>query len=258
MPMKKEKIQRIHWIYSIVSGVVCVIAGICLIAGCLTIYYSGLEQPYSRETVATTFQQIAIPVYLCATLVLGGFLLELLLPPAPNKLKAQKDLPHILSRLKAKADMAECKDPLHEQISKIEAKRKLHKVCLASVISICTVVFLIYSLNISNFHQTQINDSMIRAMWVLLPCFTVSFGYGIFVSFYDASCIRKEIALFKQIPAAKGTPSTDTNTNSHIKYLQIGITAVSVILIVYGLFTGGTLDVLTKAVNICTECIGLG
>ena len=29
-------------------------------------------------------------------------------------------------------------------------------------------------------------------------------------------------------------------------------------LALFGFFSGGTADVLTKAVNICTECIGLG
>jgi len=34
--------------------------------------------------------------------------------------------------------------------------------------------------------------------------------------------------------------------------------AAGIVLALCGLFTGGTADVLAKAVNICTECIGLG
>lgn len=256
--MKKEKIQRFHWIYSIVSGIICVVAGICLIAGCLMVYYSGSEQPYSRESVAAAFEQIKIPVYLCAAAVAGGFLLELLFPSSPNKSKPQKDLPHILSRLKAKADLSGCKGLIQGQIAKLESRRKLHKLCLACVIAVCTAAFLIYALNINHFHPTRINDSMILAMRVLLPCLALSFGYGIFVSFYEAACIQKEIALYRQIPAAKGSGDTAGDTTHSGKYLRLAISAVAVSLIVYGLFTGGTLDVLTKAVNICTECIGLG
>ncbi|MBR2311262.1 MAG: thioredoxin [Oscillospiraceae bacterium] len=33
---------------------------------------------------------------------------------------------------------------------------------------------------------------------------------------------------------------------------------VAVVCILVGYFSGGTEDVLTKAVNICTECVGLG
>ncbi len=34
--------------------------------------------------------------------------------------------------------------------------------------------------------------------------------------------------------------------------------ALALALLLFGFFTGGTVDVLTKAVNICTECVGLG
>ena len=34
--------------------------------------------------------------------------------------------------------------------------------------------------------------------------------------------------------------------------------AFGIAIMVYGFLSGGTVDVLTKAVNICTECVGLG
>ncbi|MBO5868321.1 MAG: thioredoxin [Oscillospiraceae bacterium] len=40
--------------------------------------------------------------------------------------------------------------------------------------------------------------------------------------------------------------------------MRWALLGVAVFLFVFGLFTGGTQDVLTKAVNICTECVGLG
>ncbi len=36
------------------------------------------------------------------------------------------------------------------------------------------------------------------------------------------------------------------------------LVCLAAVLILFGFFTGGTADVLTKAVNICTECVGLG
>lgn len=40
--------------------------------------------------------------------------------------------------------------------------------------------------------------------------------------------------------------------------LQYSVLCVALVCLVYGFFAGGTADVLTKAVNICTECVGLG
>ena len=39
---------------------------------------------------------------------------------------------------------------------------------------------------------------------------------------------------------------------------QLSIITISVCLILVGIFNGGASDTLQKAINICTECIGLG
>ena len=42
------------------------------------------------------------------------------------------------------------------------------------------------------------------------------------------------------------------------KALRWGLLAFAIILLIWGFITGGAEDVLTKAANICSECIGLG
>jgi uncharacterized membrane protein len=78
--MTKETKMRILRIYNILLGVVIVIAALCLMAGCLSIYSSG-DQPYSPEIVASTFSKIAIPVFLCIGMIFLGFVLNFLLTP---------------------------------------------------------------------------------------------------------------------------------------------------------------------------------
>ena len=157
--MNKEKLLRFHHIYRIVLSISILLAGICFIAGCLSIYLSG-EQPYSRETVADTFSYIAVTVYICLILVVVGFILELLLPCENKKTFSHK-------------------------------KRKAHSASSSRITHVS-----------KNASPTE-------------P--------------HDMSGTKRLILLFA----------------------GVGI-------LVYGFFTGGTLDVLTKAINICTECIGLG
>ncbi len=40
--------------------------------------------------------------------------------------------------------------------------------------------------------------------------------------------------------------------------LRWGILTVAVVFVILGCLWGGARDVLTKAINICSECIGLG
>ena len=49
----------------------------------------------------------------------------------------------------------------------------------------------------------------------------------------------------------------EKNKNKAINIARVSILALSVLLIVVGIFNGGAEDVLQKAINICTECIGL-
>ena len=60
----------------------------------------------------------------------------------------------------------------------------------------------------------------------------------------------------KPLPAPKKIVSPE-NTRLTLG-IRIGIAVVAVALIIAGIANGGMADVLAKAINICTECIGLG
>ena len=49
-----------------------------------------------------------------------------------------------------------------------------------------------------------------------------------------------------------------TSARKAVPILRLALLAVCIGFLLYGFFSGGTQDVLTKAVNICTECVGLG
>ena len=147
--MTKENMARLHRTYNVLFSIVLVIAGICLIAGVLCIYLSG-DQPFSRESVAATFSQIAFPVYLCIAMAIINIIWEII-SPTDEKKPAPK------------------KKPLHNEVT------------------------------------------------------------------------AEELAAEKKYYAWRNI-----------------IIVASIIFIAAGLINGGTIAVLAKAINICTECIGLG
>ena len=71
----------------------------------------------------------------------------------------------------------------------------------------------------------------------------------------DASCAREAEAL-KGLPAV--TPAPEKEKAFPVGGLRIALYAAAVVFIVLGVMNGGLYDVLVKAINICTECIGLG
>ena len=68
--------------------------------------------------------------------------------------------------------------------------------------------------------------------------------------------MEREINLLKGISGTKA-PET-VGKPSRVGYVRIALYAVAMVLIVLGIHNGGMRDVLIKAINICTECIGLG
>lgn len=258
--MTKHTIKRVWTVYGILVSIMILIAGFCLMAACVEIYRSG-DRPFSPQAVAESFSGIALPIYLCLALIAAGFILHFVLPMETKKPAVQKQHSLILRKLHEKHDLSTCAQAA--AISTQQRSRKLHYTVSAGLLILGAVVFLIYGLNPNNYHQTQINDSMIRAMYFMLPCLAVPFGYAVFTAFYARSSMMKEIELVKQAIAG-GCPKISTPLPTHPaqtgkqQILRWALLCAAVGILVYGFFAGGTADVLTKAVNICTECVGLG
>lgn len=254
--------KRIHLIYGILVSAAAVIAGICLIVACVGIYRSG-DHPFTRESVAAAFAEIAIPVYIFLALVIGGFILDLFLPRENPKLPVQKQYGVILERLHKKLDLDRCDPALSKAIRREQSVRRLHGYICLGLLAVCSIIFLCYGLNIDHFHKEDMNGSMIRAMYLFIPCLVIPFGYGVFTAYWSRRSIQKEIELVKQALAA-GAPAPAVQSpaprrgEKGVNIAKYAILTVSLIILIYGFIAGGTADVLAKAAAICTECVGLG
>lgn len=248
--------KRIHSAFGWITSLFLVIAGICLIHACVGIYQMG-DRPFSPEAVAVAFSRISVPVYICLGLILAGWLLQLCCPVEQKK-AVTPFYPMQLARLSAKLDFGSLSDAsLKSSILSLRKKRLLHTAITCGLLVLCSGIFLTYGLNPANFHQTEINHSMAMAMLLFFPCLAVPFGYGCFAAFYGLKLTKQEISLTRQAlreapmePAAK--------KDAKLLWLRLGILAVALFFLIFGFCTGGTADVLTKAINICTECVGLG
>lgn len=250
---------KIHKIYSIILSIFIVLSGICLIVSCINIYKSG-DEPFSREAVSDAFGPIAIPIYICLILTIIGFVMDFFYKTNEDKAKNTKSYSFILDIFYKKRDILGCDEKLAEDIKAQKSKRKKLTFIRLIVLIICSAIFLIYSLNPDNFHQSNINDSMIKAMYVLLPCLIIGFACTLYTIIAVEKSLQTEIELLKKAPLKKDNEdniydSTSSKLTITIRYV---ILVAGIALLLYGFITGGTADVLTKAINICTECIGLG
>ena len=256
--MTNERTAPWRKVYSILLSVSIAVAGVCLILACLGIYRSG-DRPFSREAVAAAFSPIALPVYLCLALVIGSFLLNLILPEAKVKLKVTKNPAMLLKIFRSKVDLAKCSQELQSALLAEAGKRRKNRCITGILLAIGGAIFFYFALQQDAFHQSQINGSMIRNISILGICLAPAFLFSIFAAYQGRKSMDAEIALLKTVPAeAKiAAPAAPAQAN-RLVVIRTVITVAAIACLIYGFCTGGTADVLTKAVNICTECVGLG
>ncbi len=265
--MSNDTRKLIHRIYGIAISAVTVIAGARLAWACYGIYSTGKAaggQIYTRQIVAEAFAPIALSVYLCLALVIGGFILHLLLPPEQKKLAPEKNRRLILDRLHGKADLSLADAALADSIRKQQKARRLHTLISAVLLAVCSAIFLVYACNQTLWPEVaEITPVMLRSVLLLLGCLAIPTGYTVFTAYFCRRSMDKEIGLMKQ--AAKEAPASPApvskpacNCEKWMLAARFAIVVVAAGLLLYGYFTGGIADVIAKAAAICTECVGLG
>lgn len=242
----------------ILLSVSILLAGICLMAACLGICHSGGDQPFSRESVAAAFRPIALPCWICIGLIAVSSLLEFLLPVSAPRGKAPRQTAMVLKRLQEKTDLSLCGGDLRSAVLALRIQRRRLQYAGWALLAVCSLVFFSYGANPHNFHRSRINASMIDAMYRFVPCFLIPYCYGIWAAYAARRSMEKEIALLKTAPPESKISRPVKAGGRNLLLLRNGLLVIGIAILLFGYFTGGTADVLTKAVNICTECVGLG
>lgn len=249
--------KRIHRIYGWITTIGLLVSGVCLIRACISIYRMG-NHPFSPERVAIAFSRICVPVYICLGLIGGGFLLQLFLP-LEKKRTVTPQLPMQLARLQEKLDVRRIKDQaLRDEILMLRRKRTIHAAVTYGLLALCSVLFLFYGMNPANYHITHVTESMAAAMLLFLPCLAIPFGYGCFAAFYNLRLMKTEISLLRSALKETEPQNPPVKSETWVWYVRSGLLVLGLFLLTFGFLSNGWVGVLTKAVAICTECVGLG
>ena len=258
--MKNDTIRKI---VRIALSVTLVVAGVCLMAACFTLYRTGGNEPYSAQRIAQYWKPIAIFVYLALAMVVVSFVVEAVLPAENKRRPVEKNYPLMLKKLHEKNDLSGCGDKnLVAAIEAEQKKRKLHQAITWALLAVGFVSMLCYGLNSQNVYSAQadaVTGKILRYAIVMLICFGVPFGYGVFCAYFQKASIRREWELMELVAAPRNQPLQKTQKQyrwlAYVPYVGI---AVAVVLIVVGYLGDGQIGVLEKAIEICKECVGIG
>lgn len=260
--LKKENKKRLHTVCGIVTAVLLLIAGICFIVSCLSIYQSG-EKPFSPESVAAHFAAIRVPVMACVVSVAVSAILSIVFPAEAGKIKTIREEADILVTLKRKAGSLTDKE-LAANATREQNRQKSIRFFTGCILIGAFVPHIIYFADASHFTVEGLNQNILACMLGLSFSVLVSLATLIVNARLTKRSLLREIAVYKTAiaekkcggiaPAAKAQKDTAKTTLT----VRCALCAIAVVFIMLGIFNGGIQDVLGKAIAICTECIGLG
>lgn len=250
--------QRVQKILRVLLSVATVLFAVLLMVQCIGIYHAGISPDnmgenglrihdiYSREIVAERFGKIAWSFYLWLVLLLASVVAGK--PQRKENLRAP--LENQLAILRKRTD---------ESDETRRLKKQRMGICALAVVvcTLCAVFAGRFLLDMQNFASRDLEPVMRQLVIAVFPWIGVAFAVLMLAEEGNYRLLQKELDIRKTAPKKKPTPETEKSTHM-TNVVRLVLMGVAVLLIVMGIENGGMFDVLVKAINICTECIGLG
>ncbi len=239
------------------------VLGIALILSALDIYSSG-PRAYSYESIGNAFWRISALVFVVVGGIIGGIVLNLTIPLENQRPKAVRDDVAVMEKLRNRAG-------IQPETNKQVTLRRIYKISTAVLSVIIMIPSGIYfalpflpGWKEKLFTVDNLNGDIIRSVYIVMIPAAVCLGLCFLCAMLVRKSLRTEADIYKKALAASSTrtvaPKTEKSSKTplYVWILRGSIVAVAVAFVVVGIINGGMNDVFTKAVAICTECIGLG
>lgn len=210
-----------------------------------------IEPVYSREIVAGRLAAISPALFAYLALVVAGLALQAAVGGKP-KLQTSFWAGDKLRSLRGRVSET-------PPAAKAEQRRRRNIwIAAGAVILACNILAGIYLLNPGNFSSLDLEAVVGRMMLRISPWVALALAAAAAASVLDGQSVCREMEFLKSAPQRKPESAPFPGKKAALPVLRVVLYAAAVALIVMGVANGGLWDVLVKAVNICTECIGLG
>ena len=277
--MIDKKAQSVRVIYGICLAIMTAVVALLFIAQIWLLFRATDVEPYSVESVSMRFHKIAVPFWIWIAMVAGGGVLSWVFPEEEEKPKAFISVHTTLTRLKGR--LPENDGGMVELKRENTLRNVVWGVC-AVLLVVMTAVVVIFLLNgeyaakfDTEFFKTHVEaEKLLKLSPLVLVVLCVCAGALI----YQSYSLKKELALVKNAiaeSAKRGEKPVKTEqkqtiwnkitakfaflkTKKAVLVTRLVVAVAGLTLLVVGVCGDGMQEVLTKAINICTQCIGLG
>jgi hypothetical protein len=284
--MKEKTNKSVRLYFGIALSVMTVIVGALFIWQVLDIYFTGISSDFegahifTREDVIARLARISPAFWIWVVMIVAGYILSEVFP-VQVKRTPYKDNCYTLKKLKKRmpANVGSSLQSSYDEIKKQEKIILIIKAVVACLM-LCGVIYaIVYLATPAHFPKKNITGEMVNMVKHIFPCVIVAFALACGVVAYENYSAKKQLAEVKKIIAQSKNAESDVEAQNvkacplnklkakwkeitGKKYfklvVRIIIACLAVAFIIAGIFNDGMHGILIKAINICTECIGLG
>ncbi len=259
MQPRESQFQR--WMEALLAAMTLVVASL-LIIQCVRIYMAGtapsnlteagvrIHDIYSREIVAAHWWLVAIPALVWLVLLVICVVTRLVLPQKERRLPDRE--PEIMLFL-----FWESRENTEDMREEQRARRLRRVLCLVWCL-VCAALAGAYLLDVSHFTSWDLEQVMGQMLLHVAPPTVAAFAALLALSAWEKNSARRENKMARTAPVKKDKAPAPKQPGKGIAIGRACLYAAAIALVVLGVLNGGMYDVLVKAINICTECIGLG
>lgn len=270
----------IRFYFGIALAVLTVIVGALFIWQILDIYFSGHAPGYvgdvfSREIVGEHFAKIAPAFWIWIAMIIIGAVIWIIFPEE-KKRKPYSDPVYAIKRLDKRINLfADYGEELNKSLGVLRREKLIIAILWLCVALFCTagaIYAIVYLATPSHFPKSDITGEMINMVKHILPFAAVALILGCAVTVYAGISAKKLLPQAKKLAAVSCGVSKLQTIIANIKLvikrvighkyfilgMRISLGCLGVAFVIAGIFNDSMRSVLIKAINICTECIGLG
>lgn len=280
--MQEKTCKTVRLCYGIALSLMTAVTGALFIWQTLDIYLSGGSRPFTREIVLERLNRIAPAFWIWVVMVAVGFIIWEVFAVSCKRAPLKDDC-YALRRIKKRVPPKVGESGLAslKAVKRGELINLIVKLCAAALCLAGVAYGIAYLATASNFPKTDVNGEMLNMAKHLAPCAFAALLILCGVTLYLSISAKKQLPHVKQLIASakadekNGVEAVYVTGNTAVadlygrwkalsnhKYfilgVRIAIAVFAVTFIILGIVNGNMRAILIKAINICTECIGLG
>ncbi len=265
--------SKLRLAFTLMLAILTVLVAVVFIGEIADLYYSSLGTGGPAYTPDALRENLIAPfvfLFLWVGVAIAAYVIFEVYP-APKSRASSKDNSRTLALLRGRIPEHGSSAEFIEARSNINGMRRVRVCVWSAAIVVCVagaIYVFVYLIDPAHYHPNALHDDAMNLVRHVISWTAASLVACFVAAGVEAYSVRRELDFAKialktgdksTLPVPRVSRPVSKKTRTALLWtVRAAVAVVAVSFIIAGVGNGGADSVLVKAINICTECIGLG